>query len=377
MASPPKRYFARGFAADAKTERALRAGLAGREVRIQRGRFPAALRSLAAEPASSLVFVDLDGISEPESAAAQLMGVCAFDTVLVAIGSTDTAQYSRSLLHRGVSDYLVKPVTAAAVRQAMAALTGDATEQPYAGEIVAFAGNPGSGTSTLVAALARGIAEEGRTATVVDLDPLCGKLAALLGVAPMNGLAEILSIPEAHGEGEPETPLSGDRIDEIATPAAPGVSLLAYPASGPMPAQPYPAALSELFKRLANRTHTVLVTGIADPELRIDVMRQADVRVVVFEPTLPSIDAAVRSMTRVGVEYPVTLVQCSTRMRRYPLSSAHVRYAFADRRPDAVIPFDPALHAAATGRTSEARLGKAYRKALLRAIELLGGARRT
>ena len=150
---------------------------------------------------------------------------------------------------------------------------------------------------------------------------------------------------------------------------------MAYPASGAMSAQPYPAALFGLFKRLANRTHAVLVTGIAAPELQIDVMRQAAARVVVFEPTLPSIDAAVRSMTRVGVEHPVTLVQCSTRMRRYTLSPAHVRYAFAERSPDAVIPFDPALHATATGRKSQARPRKAYRKALQRAIELVGAAR--
>lgn len=264
MATPSKRPFARGFATDAATERALRAGLAGKDIQIKRGRLPAALRTLAAEPASSLVFVDLDGISEPEAAARQLSGVCAFDTALVAIGSVDTAQYSRALLQHGVSDYLVKPVTAGTVREAAAALTDDVSEHLYAGEVVAFAGTPGSGTSTLVAALARAIAEDGRAASVVDLDPVSGKLSALLEAEPRDGLASILSLPEPDAGDEPEPRFDPEMLDRIETPAASGISLIGYLSAGPLPPKPALPMLSALFKRLANRTHVVLVTGLAD-----------------------------------------------------------------------------------------------------------------
>ena len=163
MATPSKRPSIRGFAADAPTERALRAGLAGRDIQIQRGRLPAALRALAAEPSSSLVFVDLDGVSEPEAAARQLTGICAFETSVVAIGSTDTAQYGRALLQHGISDYLVKPVTSAAIREAASTLTDGVSEHLYAGKVVAFAGSAGSGRSTLVAALARSRAGSRKT----------------------------------------------------------------------------------------------------------------------------------------------------------------------------------------------------------------------
>ena len=61
MARPSGNLYARGFAADAESEKALKAGLAGREVKIQRGRLPVALRMLAAEPSPRLVFVDIDG----------------------------------------------------------------------------------------------------------------------------------------------------------------------------------------------------------------------------------------------------------------------------------------------------------------------------
>lgn len=367
MATPSKRPLVRGFAADAPTERALRAGLAGRDVQIQRGRLPAALRTLAAEPSSSLVFVDLDGVSEPEAAARQLTGICAFETSVVAIGSTDTAQYGRALLQHGISDYLVKPVTSAAIREAASTLTDGVSEHLYAGKVVAFAGSAGSGRATLVAALARGIAEDGRTATVVDLDPVGGRLPALLDTEPRDGLASLL----VSSGDDPEPQIDPRRIDEVATPAAEGISLLAYAPGGSLPARPAVPVLSALFRQLANRTHVVLATGFADPVTQIDMLRQADDRMLLYEPSLASIGAAVRLTAQLGGEYPVTLVQCSTRMRRYPLSPAHVRYALADRRPDVEVPFEPALHATATGKPP-GRPGKAWRKALRQAMELIG-----
>ena len=84
MASPSENPYARGFAADAQTERALRAGLAGHEARIQRPRLAVALRTLASEPSSKLVFVDLDGVPEPESAARELTADSGSGTAVIA-----------------------------------------------------------------------------------------------------------------------------------------------------------------------------------------------------------------------------------------------------------------------------------------------------
>ncbi len=370
MAAPSKTPFARGFAGDAATERALRAGLAGREARIRRARLPAALRALAAEPATRLVFVDIDGVKEPEEAAARLTEVCALETALVAVGSVDSARFGRALLQSGMADYLVKPLSAATVREAAAAVD-DAPEQSYAGEVIAVAGSPGSGVSTFVAAFARGVAADGRTASVVDLDPVLGKLPRLLGVEPRGGLPALLA-PAAPGGGE-DTPLSfgSAAIDEASTPASSGISLVAYPAAGGLPEGRDASALSLLLGQLANRTHVVLVAGMPDPETQLLVMGEADARAVLYEPTVPSVSAAVRLLARLGADRPVTLVQCSTRRRRYALSPAHVRYALADRRPDVVLPFEPALHADATGKAPGAP-GKAYDKALRQAMEIVG-----
>ena len=371
MASPSRPPYARGFAVDAPTERALRAGLAGRDVRIQRGRLEAALRALAAEPASRLVFIDPDGVSEPEAAARRLTEVCAFETALVAVGSADSARLSRTLLRRGFADYLVKPLSAAMVREATAAAMDDAPEHLYAGDVIAFAGSPGSGVSTLVAAVARGVAADGRTASVVDLDPVSGKLAHLFGVEPEHGLAPLLDTIGGGDTENAESQIHPGTIEEVSTPGESGISLIAHPPADRLPEYRGGPALSSLFKHLANRTHAVLVTGMPDPEMQMAVMREADARVLLYEPTMPSISAAVRQLARLGADRPATLIQCSTRRRRYALSPAHVRYALADRRPDVVLPFDPALHANATGKAPGAT-GKAYRKALQQAMELVG-----
>ena len=140
MALSPDSPYARAFAADGGTLQALRAGLAGRKAKVQRGRLAAALRSLAGEPASRVLFVDLDGVSEPGRAARELASVCAFETAVIAIGSTDTAQYTRELFQHGIADYLVKPISASLVREACAAVTDEAAERPYAGRVIAFAG---------------------------------------------------------------------------------------------------------------------------------------------------------------------------------------------------------------------------------------------
>lgn len=376
MAPSSDKPRARGFAADAETERAIREGLAGREARIQRGRLASALRALAAEPSPPLVFVDLDGVSEPEAAARELAAVCALGTVLIAVGSADTAEVTRSLLRHGIADYLVKPISAAEVREAYAKALEELPERTHAGRVVAFAGSAGSGASTMIAGIARGVATDGRSATVVDLDPFAGKLATLLGTEPRGDVAELLTVPESpleasHGEpGTRDEPpvlvpsVDSDRIERVVAPAGAGISLVAFPHAGPPATAPSPEAASALLDRLANRSHVVLVSGVADPEARTAVLQRADARVLLYEPTLPSISVAVHCLASLGAESPSLLVECHPRKPRSTLSRAQIRYALAGRRPDVVVPFDPALHAATTGEGRVRSPGKPYRKAL-------------
>ena len=370
MASPSARPYARGFAADADTERALRAGLASHDVNIQRADLKSALRVLAAEPAPRLVFVDLDGDLEPEAVVRELTEICAFDTTLIAIGSWDSAHISRTLLRHGLADYLVKPLSAAMVREASAAIEDDVPRRPYAGRVIAFAGSAGSGTSTLVAAIARDLAADSYTASIVDLDPLSGKLSGLFDVVPNIHLPALLEALDSDDAAASEPPIDTADLDDIGVPAASGISLIAYPQAGPLPPSLSPASVCALVEQLANRTHLVLVTGVADPNVQLEMMLRADARVLLFEPTLQSISATVRRLALLGAENPATLVQCLPRRRNSTMSSTHVRYALFDRSPDVVVPFDPALRPDSAGMASR-RPGKAYRKAMREVIDIL------
>ena len=380
MAPPSTALFAQAFAADAETERALRAGLAGREAKVQRGQLTLALRTLAAEPSAPLVFVDLDGVEDPERAAREVAAVCALGTVLIAVGSTDTAQINRALLGEGIADYLVKPLTATAVRDACAAALDDTRDRIYAGRLVAFAGSAGCGSSTLVTALARGIASGGRTALVVDLDPISGSLSGRLAAEPAGDLPGLLAgiVPAAPDDSDEDAPadasIHSGQLDSVCAPAGPGLALVAYPRRGALPDAPSPAAVTTLLEHLANRAHAVLVTGAHDPDLRAGIMNRADARVVLYEATLTSISTAVQALTLLGTEHPVTLVQCHPRAPRSTLSPAQIRFALAERRPDVIIPFEPALHAAAVaGRTRSRAARKEYRKAIHQVAERVLG----
>ena len=255
MAPPSDGLHARAFAADAETERALRSGLAGRDVKVQRARLPAAIRILAAEPAPKLVLVDLDRVPEPEAAIRELAAVCALGTAMIALGSTDNAHLTRTLLRSGVADYLVKPISPADVREASAAALDELPERAYAGRVVAFAGAAGSGTSTLVAAIAQEVAANGRVAVVLDLDPESGSLSALLGTEPAGDLPALLSAldpgpppdPDEFPDADeapapvelepfaPDSPINPEELDGVCASAGSGVSLVAYPLAGSPP----------------------------------------------------------------------------------------------------------------------------------------------
>ena len=303
--------------------------------------------------------------------------MCAIGTALIALGSTDTAHLARSLLRHGVADYLVKPLSAAVVRDASATALDDLPERTYAGSVIAFAGACGSGVSTLVAETARGVKADGRSVLVVDLDPISHSLSALLGAGEGAGnLATVLAALDSGDGLDPEedaahceATISPEQLDSIRAAAGPGISLIAYRRTGLLPPSPAAHVAGAFLRHLANQAHVVLVAGIVDPDTRIEIMRQADARVLLYEPTLLSISATVHCLALLGADCPSTLVQCHARMRKSALSSAQIRYALAERRPDIVIPFEPALHAGALGAKRDRPSGKAYLASVRQVLE--------
>ena len=349
------------FPTDAATERTLRQALAGREAaKILRGKLSDAVGVLAKAPSPKLVIVDLDGAAEPEAAFGQLRTVCSFGTEFVGLGSIDSTSFARVLLHDGFTDYLAKPVSVADVREACAAVLDDVPSRDYAGRVIGFVGSGGSGVTSLVAATAREIRARDLNCIILSFDPV---LSESFGIEPSGDLSELLLKLEA-GEVPEFEPF--DRPEDV---DAEGVAVVAYSRLDALPVVPSSSTGQTLIRLLANRAARVLLAGVPDPAMLSELMKLTDARVVLYEPTLVSINVAVRCLALLGPEHPALLVQSHPRVRRSSLSSAQIRYALGDREPDIVLPHEAALNRQLASASAWPSTSRRYRKTLKQAVE--------
>lgn len=329
---------------------------------IRRGNLPDALRILSKAPSPKLVLIDLDSVPEPQAVFAQLRTVCSFGTEFVGLGSIDTTSFARMLLQGGFTDYLAKPVSVADVREACAMVLDDLPSRDHAGRVIGFAGSGGSGVTSLVAAMARGIKERGRNCIILSLDPI---LSESFGLEPTGDLSELLLKLE---DGKD---LDFNPFDQPENGNSNRIVLVAYPRSDFLPVVPSTATAQTLIRHLANRASMLLLAGIPDPGILTELMKQSDVRVILYEPTLLSINVAVRCLALLGSEYPAVLVESHPRLHRSSLSSAQVRYALGDREPNVTLPYEATLPQQDASVGKQPSTSRRFRKALRQAIELV------
>ena len=318
--------------------------------------------------APRLLFVDLDETAYPAGAIHELAAVCEVGTAVIAFGSDDTARSSREILLAGVSDYLVKPVTAAAVREAAVRATGSAASGDLQGWLVGFAGTGGSGSTTLAAATALVAAERGRYVSVLDLDRTFSSLSFLLDVEPAGGLVDLLStVARASLHPEMVDGMRANRSDRIA--------VYGYPWSlEPAPLAPV-WAVCELLVELQRRSHLVIVDGMDDPATRQTLLAMVDARVLVAEPTTAGAACAARTMARLGPmldqDWPLVLVENHTRAFRSGTGTRALGRAGVAVATDVAVPFEPALPSIADRGWPPGRLPRSLRDPLDRLVDAL------
>lgn len=357
------------FAVDADTERILREALDGRQDGgVHRGDMAAAIKHLTGAPSPQVVIVDLDGSKFPAGSIHQLAGVCELGTKVIAVGSNDTARLARELLTTGVDDYLPKPVSVRELRESVrAAIEGEgAPPRLHAGRVIAFAGcGGGCGATTLAAVTVQASAARGSYVSVLDLDRTFGALPWMLDVEPPAGLDELL------GMVAPGQSSGTDMIDSVSAAAGPRITVYGYRPGEGMPPVPSPAATQSLTEHLANRSHLVVVDGMSDADTLRSVLENADERVLVYEPTLVSLNHVAHTLAFLGGERDAILVENHTRAPKSALSPNQIRDALAGREPELVIPFEPRLPGATNHGRPDESLGKKYRKALDQLVENL------
>ena len=353
------------FACDGETERALRQGLSQFEKpgpryedpQIWAGGLPAAIAALAGGYGAALVIVDIDGMPYPAGAIHELAEVCDVGTAVVAIGSDATARSSRELLLAGVSDYLVKPVSPAAIGEAASRAAATRPAGPVNGSVVGFTGTGGSGVTTLVAATALQTANRGRYVSVLDLNRTFPSAAVLLDVEPAAGLDQILEMAVAAAP-DPQM-LDGMRVDRSER-----ISVYAYRWSPTPHPAPSLRALKWLLGELRHRSQLVLVDGLDDPELRFALLELVDLRVVVGEPTGRDILPAARIVGLLGDRPPTLLVRNHTREFKRGMGTGLFRQPGTETALDIEIPFDAGLPTIADRGWPAGRLPRRLRKPL-------------
>ena len=346
------------FATDAASEAALRDGLSHLgNAQVWSGGIGAATEALGQGHSAALVFVDLDAVAYPAGALHELAAVCEEGTAVVAFGADASAARCREVLLAGVSEYLVKPLAAAAVREA-AMLSGAAQPAPQ-GRLVGFTGTGGSGATTLAALIALGAASRGHYVSVLDLNRTCPALALALDVEPAAGLADLLGAP-AGASFDPEM------VDGVGAARSPRLVVYGYPwsASATPPSAPAPA-VGALAVALQRRSHLVIVDGVDDPALAQSLLAFVDTRVFVVEPTATGAVAAASTLARLGptlgARWPHVLVQNHTRDFAPRAGARALARAGLRMRPHVAVPFEPALPAFANWGMPEGKLPGALR----------------
>ena len=362
QAAAPEPIDALAFAMDAASEAALREGLSHlANAQAWGGGLRAGIETLRQGEAAPLVFVDLDGETYPAGALYELAAVCEEGAAVVAFGTNASATYCRAVLLAGVGDYLVKPLSAAAVRATAERAAGGADDAPQ-GALVGFTGTGGTGATTLAALTALEAASRGRYVSVLDLNRTAPAVSLNLDVEPASGLVDLLGTA-ARASLHPEM------VERVGVERSPRLTVYGYAQGAGATPPPAPAwAVCELFVELQRRSHLVIVDGVDDRDLGAALLALVDTRVLVVEPTATGAPAAARTIARLGPllgrGWPHVVVQNHTRAFDLAAGERALAQAGFRAKPHAAVPFEPGLPAFAAWGMPEKRMPRALREPL-------------
>lgn len=163
-----------------------------------------AVQSLSVAASPNILLVDLSESGDPLNDINALAEVCEPGTVVIAIGQVNDVRLYRDLLASGLHDYLLKPLSAGQLRDALTqahaifsaprASDHDAAKRHISTAVVGTRG--GVGASTLATSLAWTFSSEHKLPTaLLDLDVHFGTGALALDLEPGRGLTDAIDNP--------------------------------------------------------------------------------------------------------------------------------------------------------------------------------------
>jgi pilus assembly protein CpaE len=336
------------FISDGQSEASLRSCLSQlllSNAIIKRGGVDNAIQYLGTERSPETIIVDISCAEMPVSRINDIAELCEPGVTVIAIGDRNDVGLYRDLVQAGVSEYIVKPVTAQLFTKALSARLTTKAPSPTSrklGKSIAVVGARGGvGATTLAISLAWYLANrQSRRVLLLDLDLQNGDCALSLNLPPTPGLREALV-----------NPLRIDSVFIERAVAAHGERLFVLSAEEPLRVDTEfgPEAVETLVAELRSQFHYVITDVPRIPaapyQRALDI---ADVRVIVADQTLRSVRDTVRLRDTLREDDPahsnLLVVNRSGEGGRLAMTleeMARVRLC-----PKCVIPFQPKLFAA-------------------------------
>jgi pilus assembly protein CpaE len=226
--APAPRVSVQAFCETVETAAAVQAAgedrrLGKAHLKIQMGGMAAAVEAYRAAPTPNVIVLEADARSNILAGLDQLATVCDAGTRVIVIGRINDVTLYRELVRRGVSDYVIAPVTAIDVVRSICNLFS-APEAKAVGRIVAVVGAKGGVGASTVAhnvawAMARDLAMD---SVVADLDLAFGTAGLDYNQDPPQGIADAVFSPDR---------VDSAFIDRLLSKCTDHLSLLAAPAT--------------------------------------------------------------------------------------------------------------------------------------------------
>ena len=198
--------------------------MARAHLRIQMGGLVAAIEAYQSSPTPNVIILESESRNEDILGGLdQLAPVCDASTRVIIIGRMNDVGLYRELVRRGVSDYVIGPVSALQVVRAVCGLFSAPDAKPV-GRVIAVVGAKGGvGASTIAHNIAFSIARDLMLdAVVTDLDLAFGTAGLDFNQDPPQGIAEAVFSPDR---------VDNAFVDRLLSKCTDHLSLLAAPAT--------------------------------------------------------------------------------------------------------------------------------------------------
>jgi pilus assembly protein CpaE len=192
-------------------------------LKIQMGGMAAAAEAYRSAPTPNVIVLETDARGDILAGLDQLATVCDPGTRVVVIGRINDVGLYRELVRRGVSDYVIAPVTTIDVVRSICNLFS-APESKSVGRIIAVVGAKGGvGASTIAHNVAWAIARDlAMDSVVADLDLAFGTAGLDYNQDPPQGIADAVFSPDR---------IDTAFLDRLLSKCTDHLSLLAAPAT--------------------------------------------------------------------------------------------------------------------------------------------------